>query len=153
MAKKISNLMIINLLCFLMLNCMNKSGQTSTSISNASATGTTTKVGATNQIVLDGCTESAVVAKGQLLIIKLPAVAGTGYSWHLKGALSVLKPITQDVIQYEDDKSENMPGKASKQVLTFSAEKLGTETLDLVYKRSFGNEEAADKCSIKITVQ
>ncbi len=145
MTKSFFNLLVINSLCFLMLNCMNKPAQ--------STNPTSPKVGATNQVIVDGCTEAVTVTKGQLLIVKLPAISGTGYVWKPNGTLSLLKMDMPDIIPYEDSGADGAVGKTSKQVMTFSAEKEGVETLDLVYKRAFGNEGALEKCSIKVTIQ
>ena len=156
MSIKRLNLVIISSICLLSLSCMNKSGQNTTHGGTVfplgSATATSKPIG-NGDVVVDGCQESVTLSKGQNLVIKLMATEGTGYVWQTKDTLTLLKSLDSDVIQYEKQPAEGAVGKTSKQLIHFTAETIGTETLNLVYLRPFDKENIADKCSIRIVVQ
>lgn len=154
MSIKCLNLVIISSICLLSLSCMNKSGQNTTHGGTVFPLGSATSKPVSNgDVVVDGCQESVTLSKGQKLIVKLPATEGTGYIWQIKTPLTVLKSIDSDVIQYEKQPADGAVGKTSKQLIHFTAETVGTETLNLVYLRPFDKENVADKCSIRIIVQ
>ena len=129
MSKLMFHLIIGSSICFLSLNCMNKTGQNTSGLNNPPplSIATPTVIIQDNDIVLEGCQEAVTLSKGQNLTIKLPATKGTGFVWQLKEPAMLLKFYDTDVIQYEDKPAEGAVGTASKQIVRFRAEKLGTE--------------------------
>ena len=134
---------------------MSKSGQNTSGMNNTPplSTATSKSVSNNNEVVIDGCQENVTLSKGDKLIIKMPANEGTGYVWQLKDPVNVLVSNDGDVIQYEKQPADGAVGKASKQLIRFTAKNVGTETLNLVYLRPFDKEEVAEKCTIHVAIQ
>ncbi len=155
MSKNAFHLIIISSICFLSINCMNKSGQNTTGMNHTPplSTATPKAVNNNNDVVVNDCPESVTLIKGQSLTIKLSATEGTGYVWQVKDPISLLKSDDTDVIQYEKKPDDGSVGKASKQIMRFTAVKVGTETMVLVYLRPFDKDVIAEKCTIRVTVQ
>lgn len=155
MSTNVFHLIIISSICFLSINCMNKSGQNNTGMNHTPplSTATSKSVSNGNDVVVDDCPESVTLKKGEGLTLKLPATEGTGYVWQVKDAVTLLKSNDTDVIQYVQKPTEGMVGKASKQIMRFTAVQVGTETMVLVYLRPFDKDVIAEKCTIRVTVQ
>lgn len=134
---------------------MNKSGQNTTGMNHTPplSTATSKSVSNSDDVVVDDCPESVTLTKGQNLTIKLPATEGTGYVWQVKNPVTLLKSNDADVIQYEQKPADGSVGRASKQIMRFTAVQVGTETMVLVYLRPFDKNVVAEKCTIRVTVQ
>ena len=106
-------------------------------------------------VVIDGCQEQASVKKGKILQILLPATPGTGYVWTLAKPATILSQNRADNSKYKKDPKADpmMVGGTQKQILEFKALNVGTETIDLIYSRSFEKNKIEKKCTIKITVK
>ena len=105
--------------------------------------------------VIDGCQEQASVKKGKILQILLPATPGTGYVWTLAKPATIISQNRADNSKYKKDPKADpmMVGVTQKQILEFKALNVGTETIDLIYSRSFEKNKIEKKCTIKITVK
>ena len=113
------------------------------------------KTNQTGGLVIDGCQEKATAQKGTSVQILLPAVAGTGYLWTLAKVPTLLSQVNKDNVKYKDEPKTDpmMVGASQKQILDFTANNAGTETLDLIYIRPFEKNKIEKRCSITITVE
>jgi predicted secreted protein len=126
----------------------------------SNASGTTSKTApvpkkATREVVQVGCTHSLTIQKGQVLILKLPSIAGTGYLWLLKQPAQLLKQQDANTLNYERmEKAEKLKvGFPQAQILTLEALELGQETLEWTYIRPTDPTQEENKCIIQITIQ
>lgn len=100
--------------------------------------------------------ESATVQVGQLLAVRLPTQAGTGYSWRLvsgSAADSVL-----GLAQYRTEHELNKDGKPLVggrvwDTFSFPASRQGTTTLEFVYDRAWEHKvPPARRYNLKVDV-
>ncbi|MEY4936404.1 MAG: Chagasin family peptidase inhibitor [Bacteroidota bacterium] len=113
------------------------------------------KKAATREVVQVGCTTQLTLTRGQILTLKLPATAGTGYLWLLQKSSNHLKWLQSDVLKFEKtEKAESgKVGFAQSQVLTLEALEVGEVSLDWVYVRPTDLENIGNKCLIKVIIQ
>jgi predicted secreted protein len=108
-----------------------------------------------NTIIIDGCQERISVKKGEIVQILLPATAGTGYAWTLATPSTILSQNQTNNIKYKQEPNADpkIVGAPQKQILEFTAISTGSETIDVIYSRSFEKNKAAKKCTIAVNVQ
>jgi predicted secreted protein len=113
------------------------------------------KKAAIREIVQVGCTDQLTLTRGQILTLKLPVRAGTGYMWLLHKPTTYLKLNNPDELKLEKlEKTESgKVGFAQYQVLTLETLAAGTETLDLVYVRPTDQQNVGNSCSIQVSIQ
>jgi predicted secreted protein len=120
-------------------------GTTTEDMKNANKKGTVT---------VDGCQERATIKKGETLQVLLPATPATGYVWTLVKPSTVLSQTQSANPQYKKDAAATgAVGTSQKQILEFTAVSTGTETIDVIYSRSFEKNKPAKKCTISVSVQ
>ncbi|MCM2407616.1 MULTISPECIES: protease inhibitor I42 family protein [Anabaena] len=74
-----------------------------------------------------------ILEKDSVLIVKLLATPGTGYSWQMiKNDPDKLKPLGDSVLEPLTDQA---PGASENQVFRFSAQSSGSTVLELHYLR------------------
>jgi inhibitor of cysteine peptidase len=92
------------------------------------------------------------LGKGDTLELKLEALPSAGYSWQ------VVK-VNEDLLKQQGKATFEKPekkliGAKVKQVFRFKAEKAGTGTLELEYKRPFEKDKPAAKTfKVSVTVE
>lgn len=103
-------------------------------------------------ILTDKDTGSSVkLAKGAFLEVKLPATAGTGFTWQivknnpeqlvLQGRSQIIRP------------EKKVIGGRQTQLFRFKAEWIGTSDLEIVYRRPFEKGKAPAKTfSVTVTI-
>src|SRR5690349_53432 len=90
------------------------------------------------------------MSSGQTLQVKLPSIAGTGYSWTVDGDPTPLKLTKHSTQRNKSAK----PGAAQVSVFQFSASSPGISTLTMVYRRSWEyNVQPAKKFGVKVNVR
>lgn len=110
---------------------------------------------AKNPIIIDGCQERISVKKGETVQVLLPATAGTGYVWTLAKPSTLLSQNQTNNIKYKQEPNADpkIVGAPQKQILEFTAIAIGSETIDIIYSRSFEKNKVAKKCTITVSVQ
>jgi inhibitor of cysteine peptidase len=94
---------------------------------------------------------SVKLARGAMLEVKLPATAGTGFTWQivknnpeqlvLQGKSQIIRP------------DKKVVGGKQTQVFRFKAEGIGTSDLEIVYRRPFEKGKAPAKMfSVTVTI-
>jgi predicted secreted protein len=85
----------------------------------------------------------------------LPGSAGTGYVWTLAKPATLLSQNQATNIKYKQDASAatGTVGGPQKQILEFTATSAGTETIEVIYSRSFEKNKVAKTCKISVSVQ
>lgn len=92
------------------------------------------------------------IAKGGVVVVRLPVTSGTGYSWAVaqNGALQ-LKPLGKSSMEKPNDPK---PGATETQVFRFKAVAVGSTTLEFHYARPWEkNTPPAKTFQARITVQ
>jgi predicted secreted protein len=90
------------------------------------------------------------MSSGQTLQVKLPSIAGTGYSWTVDGDPTPLKLTKHSTQRNKSAK----PGAAQVSVFQFSAASPGISRLTMVYRRSWEyNVQPAKKFEVKVNVR
>lgn len=109
---------------------------------------------ATSEVIQVGCTNALTLLQGQVLTLKLPAVAGTGYLWRLSAPNATLKQQHSDTLNYEkiESKEINKVGYKQYQILSLEAITIGTIALNCEYVRPFEPEKVIEQCSIAVTI-
>lgn len=94
---------------------------------------------------------SATVKAGEQLIVELPSNPTTGFSWIVADD----GPLTQvGDAAYESEAKSGVVGAGGIETFTFDAEKAGSGTLTLEYRRSWETGVAAeDVWSVTVTVE
>jgi inhibitor of cysteine peptidase len=93
------------------------------------------------------------LAKGDKLLLKLPANPSTGFSWVIASKeddklKSAGKP------DFEADKDKKVPGAGGTQVFTFTAQAIGEVEVEMQYKRPFEKDkEPAKTFKLKVTIK
>jgi predicted secreted protein len=101
--------------------------------------------------------KKATVSLGEILVVKLAAKLGTGYSWHVVSdghpQLKIDgKPRTEEIP--DDERQGKEPGAAQYQVFRFKPVAPGKHVLRMEYRRSFEPDAPARKTySPEITVR
>src|SRR5262245_27428803 len=90
-------------------------------------------------------------AKGDTLLVKLPATAGTGFTWAVN-SYDKDKLETDGKLKTEVDKEKKVVGGPVTQVFTFTAKAAGKAELEMKYSRPFEKDKAPAKL-FKVTVQ
>jgi predicted secreted protein len=114
------------------------------------------KTGAKRSVVQLGCTNQLTITRGQILTLKLPATAGTGYLWLLSQASPLLKQEKANTLNFEKVAQTDKAGKVGSQqyqVLTFEALTAGQVTLNWEYLRPTDPKSASNKCAMQVTIQ
>ncbi len=96
------------------------------------------------------------IALGATLIIKLDAIPGTGYAWHVdKAKLNLLTLIGEPIFEPKKKDLTNGPlGAPTFNVFRYRTEKEGTEILELCYKRFWEkNKSPLNTFSITVSIQ
>lgn len=96
--------------------------------------------------------KKATIARGEVLVVKLPARLGTGYSWHVaKDDNTHLKgdgePKVEDMPDGEAAKAK--VGGAQYQVFRFLPSEPGPYTLKMEYRRPFPTDTATPEVKTK----
>jgi inhibitor of cysteine peptidase len=94
------------------------------------------------------------VAVGGVLRVKLEAIPGTGYSWHMVGNdPDLLNPLGSSIFEpMAEESRKGLIGGPAYQTFRFRAMNSGTDLLQLHYKRGW-EEKAAPIKTFSITVQ
>jgi inhibitor of cysteine peptidase len=95
------------------------------------------------------------IAFRDILTLKLEAIPGTGYAWHVvQNNPDLMKPLGKSIFEpiVEDTKKE-MLGSPKHQVFRFRAQGSGTNILELHYKRKWEkNVKPQKKFSITVLI-
>ena len=91
------------------------------------------------------------VKAGEQLVVELPSNPTTGFSWTVADS----GPLKQEGDPaYESDAKPGVVGAGGIETFTFDAEKAGSGTLTLEYRRSWETDVAAeDVWSVTVTVE
>jgi inhibitor of cysteine peptidase len=94
------------------------------------------------------------IALGSILTVKLEAIPGTGYAWHVVGNdPRLLKPIGESVFEPKSvDPGKKIVGSPEDQVFRFRAQDKGSNILYLEYRRKW-EKEAAPLKTFSVSVQ
>ena len=113
------------------------------------------KKSAVREVVQVGCKAQLTMVRGQILTVKLPATAGTGYLWHLNKPVKQFKINASDVLKYEkaEKTQTGKVGGSQYQILSLEALETGVATLDWVYSRPTDAKNVGNNCSMQVTVQ
>jgi predicted secreted protein len=95
------------------------------------------------------------VALGEVLIIKLEAIPGTGYSWQMvKHEVGLLKLMGEPIFEPIFNEKEKRIGAPAYQTFRFSAQSAGTELIEMHYIRIWEKEVSPlKKFSITVHVR
>lgn len=132
-----------------------KSTQTNTdSQSTAQKVSEPTNTAAVREIDVEGCQENVSLVAGQVMMLKLPATAGTGYMWQVVSTPDCLPVRNADEIMYEpmEKPEDGKVGYSTWQISQFDAAAAGSGVLELKYVRPFEADKIEQRCSMKITV-
>ena len=104
-------------------------------------------------LILESCPDRVELKRGAYLILKLPAIEGTGYIWQLKSS-NYLQLLSSSEYEKAPTKTDDpgVVGAPTLQVLRFQALEPGQEAVELFYARTFGTKEVANTCKFKLTV-
>ncbi len=107
------------------------------------------------EVVVEGCKESVSLTSGQVLKLKLPATAGTGYSWSVAKSPEFMGITNADAMTFEpmEKPEEGKVGYATWQVLEFKTTAAGEGMLELNYVRPFEPTKIEQTCKIKVMVK
>jgi predicted secreted protein len=123
-----------------------------------------TPVASASQPVRGGVCDSMIVSEEDsgnkvqmapegVLILKLTAIPGTGYAWHLvRNEPHLLKPCGGSFFEPMENLSDKPIGASAYQVFCFRTRNKGTALLELHYRREWEKKEVPLKRFI-ITVQ
>lgn len=94
------------------------------------------------------------IALGGILTVKLEAIPGTGYAWHIvRNDPSLLKPMGESVFEPKlEDTGKKIVGAPEDQVFRFRAQSKGSNLLSLEYVRQWEKKVVPLK-TFSITVQ
>ena len=106
------------------------------------------------------CPSKITVRKGDVFQVKLNANAGTGYVWALAKPSKLVAIKNETELRYEKinedenvQKGDKQVGGKTLQVLELTALEVGTEKIELQYKRSWETTQSpADVCVIEVIV-
>lgn len=79
--------------------------------------------------------------KGQEFTISLDSNPTGGYGWHPVFDINIINLISHDF----QPSSSRLTGSSRKEVFTFNAQNPGTTVLNMVYKRTWEQQSAAEK--------
>jgi predicted secreted protein len=94
------------------------------------------------------------IALGGILTVKLEAIPGTGYAWHVvRNDPSLLKPMGESVFEPKlVDPRKKIVGAPEDQVFRFRAQGKGSDILSLEYRRKW-EKKAVPLKTFSVTVQ
>lgn len=94
------------------------------------------------------------ITLGGILTVRLEAIPGTGYAWHVvRNDASLLKPMGEAVFEPKlEDTGKKVVGAPEDQVFRFSAQSKGSNVLLLEYVRKW-EKKAAPLKTFSVTVQ
>ena len=95
------------------------------------------------------------VALGGVLILKLEANPGTGYSWQIvKNDDALLKQMGESIFEPISDKGEKRMGAPAYQTFRFNAQSSGTDIIEMHYSRKWEkNTRPLKKFSMTVHVR
>jgi inhibitor of cysteine peptidase len=95
------------------------------------------------------------VALGGVLIVKLVANPGTGYSWQIvKNDDALLKLMGESIFEPISENKEKKLGAPAYQTFRFSAKSTGTDLIEMHYIRNWEkNQKPLKKFSITVHVR
>ena len=94
------------------------------------------------------------IALGAILKVKLAAIPGTGYAWHVvRNDPSLLKPMGESIFEPKlEDTGKKIVGAPEDQIFRFRAQSKGSNILSLEYVRKW-EKKAAPLKTFYVTVQ
>ena len=94
------------------------------------------------------------IVLGAILVLKLEAIPGTGYSWQvMRNDPALLNPLGESIFEPKAaDPQKGALGAPAYQTFRFKAQSSGTRVLELQYKRGW-EEKALPMKTFRITVR
>ncbi|MEA3441777.1 MAG: protease inhibitor I42 family protein [Chloroflexota bacterium] len=110
-----------------------------------------TACGAANEVNLDADDDGGQVElkSDQTMVISLEGNPTTGYTWEVA---QVDEAVLKQVGEAEFEPDSDAVGSGGVQVLRFEAVNSGQTSLDLVYHRSWEDEEPVETFSVQVVV-